>query len=30
VTRETDDEKKQQRHQDYLEWWLSDKQKKRG
>jgi len=29
VSRETDDEKRQQRHQDYLEWWLSDKDKKK-
>lgn len=25
----TDDDKKQQRHDDYLNWWLSDKDKKK-
>ena len=25
----TDDEKKRKRHDDYLEWWLSDKNKKK-
>jgi hypothetical protein len=25
----TDDEKTRQRHDDYLEWWLSDKNKKK-
>ena len=25
----TDDDKKRQRHDDYLNWWLSDKEKKK-
>ncbi len=25
----TDDEKRRQRHDDYLDWWLSDKNKKK-